>query len=272
MKVFIVGALPSSLVNFRGKLIESLVNTGGEVVAMASGATKTEIDQIQALGARYRDYQVKRNGLNPVEDFKTYLEFKRIFREEKPDIILSYTIKPVIWGGLAARSVSKAKFFALITGLGFAFQSGGFKRKLLTNLVKLLYSAALSRSSGVIFQNPDNLNVFTEKNIISADKCHLVNGSGVDLSHFSKKQLTTTPRFLLIARLLGEKGVREYIAAAALVKERFPNATFDLVGPEDPSPDGIPVKEINESHKNGVIDYHGGTDDVRPYIESCDVV
>lgn len=271
LKIIVIGALPSSLINFRGKLIESFVESGAEVIAMASGATREEVENVESLGVRYIDYQVKRNGLNPLEDLKTYSEFKRVFRKEKPDVILAYTIKPVIWGGLAARSFSKSKFFALVTGLGFAFQRGGFKRTWLTNLVKVLYSIALSRSSGVIFQNPDNLNVFTEEKIVNKSKCNLVNGSGVDLSHFSKQVLTDEPRFLLIARLLGEKGVREYIAAAALVRKKFPDAVFDLVGPEDPSPDGIPVSEIHERHKMGVINYHGGTEDVRPYIESCNI-
>ncbi|NQY63271.1 MAG: glycosyltransferase family 4 protein [Alteromonadaceae bacterium] len=271
MKIIIIGALPSSLINFRGKLLETFVSEDVEFVAMASNATKKEIEQIESLGVRYIDYPVQRNGLNPVNDFKTFKALRRVFKQEKPDVILSYTIKPVIWGGIAARFSCKANFFGLITGLGFAFQKGGLKRNLLTYLVKGLYRFALASSEGVIFQNPDNLNVFVENKIIPKKKTALVNGSGVDLSHFKQVALPVKPIFLLVARLLGEKGIREYADAARVVKEKYPEAVFQLVGPEDSSPDGIRLDEVNEWKKNGFIDYLGATSDVRPYFANCSV-
>lgn len=269
-KIIVVGVLPSSLSNFRGELIQSFSRTN-KVVCIASRATKNEITSIETFGVRYLNYPISRNGLNPAQDLKTFLALIRIFKTEKPDIILAYTIKPVIWAGLAARFTNVSNFYGLITGLGFAFQTGGVKRNLLTKIVKFLYRQALKKSSGVIFQNQDNRDVFINNSIADESNTFLVNGSGVDLSHFEVKELPAQPNFLLIARLLGEKGIREYIQAAKLVKAKYSNTIFDLVGPEDPSPDGLPIKEVLAWHEDGIINYHGGADDVRPYIESCSI-
>jgi glycosyltransferase involved in cell wall biosynthesis len=271
MKVCLIGALPSSLVNFRGELIKLLIGNGHEVIALASEASISDITHIEELGARYVNYNVQRNGLNPLADIKTLQDFKRIFAIEKPDVILSYTIKPVVWGGIAARTLPNVQFYGLITGLGFAFQKGGIKRNLLSFIVTTLYRLGLSKSSKVIFQNKDNKKAFEDHQLVNSDRCCLVNGSGVDLSRFQKSELSHNPSFLLIARLLGDKGIREYAQAATIVKNKYPNAIFNLVGPEDPSPDGISVKAVDSWHVSGAIVYHGGTDDVRPYIKESNI-
>jgi glycosyltransferase involved in cell wall biosynthesis len=271
MKICIIGALPSSLLNFRGELIVSFLTNGHEVIAMASNATPQEINSIERLGAKYVDYTVKRNGLNPLFDLKTFLELTRMFKLEKPDVILAYTIKPIIWGGLAARFSSENSFYALVTGLGFAFQPGGLLKNLLMKVVKGLYRSSLKKAKGAIFQNPDNQQVFIDNKLVDNNRCSLVNGSGVDLSRYEKKVLTIELSFLLIARLLGDKGIREYVQAASIVKAKYPEAIFNLVGPEDPSPDGISLNEVTEWHDKGAIRYHGGTNDVRPYIEESNI-
>jgi glycosyltransferase involved in cell wall biosynthesis len=272
MKICVIGALPSSLVNFRGELIKLLVANNHQVVAMASGASTEEINKINGLGAKYIDYPVERNSLNPFFDLKTLLNFIKVFKAEKPDVVLAYTIKPVIWGGIAARFFPQIKFYGLITGLGFAFQPGGLKRTLLTTIVASLYRFSLLKAPKVIFQNPDNLQVFCDKKIIKHEQAVRVNGSGVDLSHFVKSAPTAKLfTFLTIARLLGEKGLREYAAAAAIVKQQHPDVVFQLVGPADPSPDGISIDEVNKWHKDGYIEYLGSKSDVRPCLVSCNV-
>lgn len=269
--IILIGALPSSLINFRGELIKAFVNNGYKVNALASEAKSTEIKDIEALGVNYTDYPVSRNGLNPFDDLKTFRFFWKLFYEKKPDVILAYTIKPVIWGAFAARSTPDSRLYALITGLGFAFQKGNWKKNLLMTLVTFLYKTALKRADKVIFQNPDNRQVFIDLGIVPAHKTAVVNGSGVDISHFEVKPLHVTPSFLLIARLLGDKGVREYIAAANTVKQKYPDAVFQLVGPEDPSPDGISLEELSILNINQSVDYLGPTNDVRPYIKACSV-
>jgi glycosyltransferase involved in cell wall biosynthesis len=270
-KILLIGALPSSLFNFRGKLISCLNESGLNVTALASRAKDNEIKEVNKLGANYIDFPISRNGLNPIQDIKTFSSLRDIFIGKQPDIILAYTIKPIIWGGLAARFSNVKSFYAMVTGLGYAFQKGRFAKNLLNTLVKFLYRSALKKSKGVIFQNRDNMQVFIDEGIVPQEKCFLVNGSGVDLSHYNLSPLPSTPQFLLIARLLGDKGIREYAQAAELVKQKYPDAAFELVGPEDPSPDGIKLQEIQKWCDKGAIVYNGATNDVRPFIENCSI-
>lgn len=271
MKVIVIGTLPSSLYNFRGQLLQHLKSLGGNVKALASGASPEDVKAVEQLGAGYIDYPVSRSGLNPKEDFKTFKALGAIFKAEKPDVILAYTIKPIIWGALAARCIPSCRFYALVTGLGFAFQKGSWKKNLLMKLVIFLYKTALKRADKVIFQNPDNRQVFIDLEIVPEYKTAIVNGSGVDVRHFEVKALPLTPKFLLIARLLGDKGIREYIKAANIIKQKYPHALFQLVGPEDPSPDGISLTELIQLNTNHALEYLGGTNDVRPYIEDCSI-
>lgn len=252
-------------------MLLNFVERAKVVIAMASGASATEVSSIEELGCKYVDYPVIRSSLNPVKDLITFFWLVTQFKKEKPDVILAYTIKPIIWGGVAARFSSSNSFYALVTGLGFAFQPGGFLKGVLIRLVRFLYKTALKEAKGVIFQNPDNMQVFIDQGIVPKEKCFLVNGSGVDLSHYEKEPLSNKPHFLLIARLLGDKGIREYAKAAAVVKQQYPEAEFHLVGPEDPSPDGIQISEVNQWHESGVINYHGATTDVRPFIKACNI-
>jgi glycosyltransferase involved in cell wall biosynthesis len=272
MKIIIIGGLPESLINFRGDLIRSFIENGHEVVAMANEANSNVTAEIETLGCRFLSFPIRRNGLNPLSDLKTLVALFKVFKLEKPDVILSYTIKPVIWGGLAARIYRKARFYGLITGLGFAFQRGGFKRNMLGSIATSLYKLALAKATSVIFQNPDNQQIFIEKKIVPADRTERVYGSGVNVSRYVRSPLPeSNPVFLTISRLLGEKGLREYAKAAQLVKEKHPDVSFQLVGPEDPSPDGIPMTEVMKWHDAGVISYLGGTADVRPYIKNCHI-
>lgn len=263
-----IGALPSSLTNFRGELLKELSRKSQRVYALSNKPTKRESDEIRALGCEVLDYPVARNGLNPLKDLQTWWFLKLLIKQHSPAKQLSYTIKPIIWGGLAARN-SKVEQYAMITGLGFAFQPGGLLKNLLIRLVSSLYKMALKNAKAVIFQNRDNMQVFVEKGLVPSEKCFLVNGSGVDLSHFKLTPLPSKPNFTLIARLLGDKGIREYVQAARLVKQKYPQAEFNLIGPDDPSPDGISLSEVLSWSEEGIINYHGATTDIRPYLEKC---
>ncbi len=239
---------------------------------MTANATSEIQADIENLGTDFQPFPVHRNSLNILQDIATLRNLRKTYRRLKPDLILSYTIKPIIWGGIAARSCPQTKFFALVTGLGYAFQGTTLKRRLLNSLVTKLYRFALGRSSGVIFQNSDNRNLFVQRKIVPAEKCHVVKGSGINVLDFAHTPLPDGPaRFLLIARLLGEKGIREYAAAAKIVKSRYPDSVFELVGPEDPSPDGISIKEIESFTDDETLAYSGSTIDVRPFIKACHV-
>lgn len=270
--ILVIGALPDSLTNFRGELIRSMVAAGHHVTAMASPASQEQIAAIKALGADFCSFPVQRNGLNPFKDLQTLFALRKAFCQLDPDIVLAYTIKPVIWGGLALRGFPTVRFYALITGLGFAFQENGILRKFLSTLVTWLYSLSLSRSERVVFQNSDNRELFIARKIVENDKCELVNGSGVDLARFAVAPFPSIPPvFLAIGRLLGEKGFREYAQAAKQVKLRFPETEFRLVGPPDPSPDGIILDEVKRWQADGCIEYLGSARDVRPLIADSHV-
>lgn len=272
MKIAIIGGLPRSLFNFRGELLNKLAsNTEIDVYTMATGASKEEIFLLKSLNVTYIDYSLSRNGIDPIQDFTTFKELLAIFKKVEPDVILAYTAKPIIWGGLASIFVPKCRFYALVTGLGFAFQKGGWKKNLLARLVSFLYRLALCRSTKVIFQNPDNRKVFIDLGIVPKDKTVIINGSGVNLEYFKVEVLPSTPNFLLIARLLGDKGIKEYIKAASIVKLQFPEAKFQLLGPEDPSPDGISIEELTKLNVNQSIEYLGSTEDVRSYLKHCSI-
>ena len=265
MRVAVVGALPESLLNFRGELLLKMVEEGHEVIAMANFASPEVVSKLEEMGVKFFPFPVQRNSLNPLADLKTFLYLRKTFREQKLDVVLAYTIKPIIWGGMALRRFPKTRFYALVTGLGFAFQSENMFRKCLVQLVTFLYKQALAEAKGVIFQNQDNKNEFVSHKIVSDVKCCIIRGSGVGLSHFAFLPITNKSCvFLAIGRLLREKGFREYAEAARLVKKRCPDAVFQLLGPEDPSPDGIPISEVQGWNREGWIEYCGTADDVRP--------
>lgn len=269
---FIIGAEPASLTNFRGDLIKALVAEGVDVSALSGPQNLTQRGAIQALGARPIAYSVTRTSLNPLADFRTYWELRKLYRLNRPDTILAYTIKPVIWGGLAARTLPDCKFYALVTGLGFAFQGRGLVRRGLSNFVSKLYRRALRQANKVIFQNADNRDEFVSRGIVSPQQCAVVAGSGVDIEKFAATPLPNGPAvFLVIARLLREKGLREFAAAAEIVRSRYPEAQFHLVGPLDPSPDGISLREVEKWGRSGAVVYHGAANDVRPFIAACHI-
>jgi len=268
-RCLILGTNSRSLINFRGKLLEHLVGKGISVTVASSRPDLESLNSLTALNVHYHVVTLKRNGLNLAYDIKTLIDLLILFKRERLNFVLAYGVKLVIWGGLSSRIV-RVPFFALITGLGFAFQGESFRRKLLEKLVTFLYRAALKNSKAVIFQNKDNRNIFIEKGIVSRSKTYIVNGSGVDIKEYSVTEFPGAHvSFLCVSRLLGEKGLREYAAAAKIVKDKFPDVKFDLVGPEDSSPDAISLEEV--SKWSDYVNYNGPTNDVRPYIEKCHV-
>jgi glycosyltransferase involved in cell wall biosynthesis len=267
-----VAAQPKSVENFRGDLIRAAVTGGHAVTAMSGPATPEEIQRIVALGADFRPYAVERAGLNPLRDLATFAALRSAFKALRPDVVLAAYIKPVIWSGLAVRSTPDTRFYALIEGLGLIFQPHGVVRRLLMRVAEWLYWASLRRASKVIFLNVENRDLFVSQGIVPASKCEIIPGIGVNLEHFSEVSLPEgPPRFLLMARLLAAKGLREYAAAARIVKQRHPEAVFQLLGPGDSSPDAISLDEVRSWHAEGAVHYLGEATDVRSALAGCQV-
>lgn len=270
MKILIIGVEPYSLYNFRGCLIESLTKSGFEVLAAGHKASKNQRIKIESLGCKYIEYSVNRVGLNPFYELKTLMSFIRMFYNEKPDIILAYSIKPVLWAGIASRFFKNINFYALITGTGYAFGSGSLLRKLIKRVTIFLYNIALSKSQNIIFQNQDNQKLFSDLGVVKdSSKTCVIEGSGVDLDQFAYKPINKKNikyDFIMIARLLKDKGVMEFIEAISIVKERYPNSKFLLVGPKEQSPNSLNIDTLLKNYSSDFLTYYDWIDDVRPMI------
>ena len=270
--IVIVGAVPESLVNFRGDLIRTIVAHGHRVTAMAATGDPVCVASIEALGASFISFPVNRTGRSIVNDLQTFFALRAAFSALQPDLVMAYTIKPVIWAGCAARVAGISQFYALIEGLGYAFQRGHWQRRLLEMITCALYYTALYRAVRVIFLNPDNRRVFLSKRLIRESQAVQVDSIGVDLDFFTNTPIPDgRPKFLCIARLLGDKGLREYAQAAKRVRALYPDVQIMLLGPPDSSPDGIPSPEVWSWHNSGILEYFGETRDVRSFLAKCSV-
>jgi len=273
MRFLLVASFPDSLLLFRGPLIDALLEANQEVHVAAPDLSATTPVRValEARGVSVHEIPLRRTGTNPVADARLTLHLIRLMSRIRPDRVLGYTIKPVIYGTLAATFARVPRRFALVTGLGYAFQGKG-ERGLLRSLVQWLYALALRNTHKVFFQNPDDESLFRTLELLpnNVPSC-VVNGSGVDIAAFNVAPLPTNTRFLLIARLLGDKGVREYVEAARRVRARYPEVIFSLVGWIDENPDAIRKDELDSWVKEGVVEYLGRLNDVRPAIANCSV-
>jgi glycosyltransferase involved in cell wall biosynthesis len=252
-------------------LIKALIEQNFTVHISAPNVTPAVIADVAALGAQLHDVPLSRTGQNFLADFGYCRALCRLIRTLKPDHVLGYTIKPNIWGSFAARWCG-VRSTSLVTGLGYAFiEMPGLKRKLIQSVAKLLYRIATTFNARVIFQNSDDMRDFIAGHALGdTSKARLVNGSGVDMAHFTPAPLPAEPVFLLIARLLRSKGVEEYAAAAHMVKSKLPGARFLLAGFLDEGPDAITASQLDEWVQSG-IEYLGPLDDVRPALAMASV-
>lgn len=272
-RVLILGVDPNSLLNFRKTLIETLVLNGHEVIVAAQKASTKQKAIIESLGAKFREAKFSRAGMNPFKDIVTIRSLTILFRAEKPDVVLAYTPKPVIYGAIAARMASVPRFVAMITGLGYSFIEGqGARRYVARNVTTQLYRSALPKCTCVIFQNTDDQAHFEKLGLLkSVQKVGVVNGSGVDVAQFAVAKLPPKPVFLMIARLLIDKGIYEYVSAAAQLRAKLPQVRTLLVGGLDPSPNSVDADEMQKWSDAG-LEYLGHLDDVRPAICDANVV
>lgn len=270
-KIVIISHYSPSLINFRGDLIRAMVELGHEVICLGPEAGFEQ--PLQELGADYRQIPLHRTGLNPLKDVKTLFSLRKVLKEIKPDIVFSYTVKPIVYGSIAAHMAGVRQMYAMITGLGYVFIGQTFKQRLLTQIVAFLYRRGLKYNQVVFFQNPDDLHLFVSKSIVpKTAKPVLVNGSGVNIEKFAFAPPKLSPvTFLLIARLIKDKGILEYVESARLLKQKYPDARFQLLGPLDINPTAITQEQLEQWTKEGIIEYLGKTNDVRPYIADASV-
>lgn len=258
-----------NIANFRTGLIQALQAEGWKVLAIAP--PDKHVEKIEALGCRFIPLQIDSEGSNPFDDAKLFLNYFQVLQRERPSAFLGYTIKPNIYGSLAAHAL-RIPVINNVSGLGTAF----IRNSWLTSVVKGLYRLALRRSDTVFFQNCDDRQLFIDQRLVPPERTALVPGSGIDLRHFrpiSRPPTNAGTHFLLIARLLYDKGVGEYVEAARRVRETHRDTTFALLGFLDArNRTAISRDDIESWVAEGVIEYLGTADDVRPYIAEADCI
>ncbi len=264
MKKKVVIALNSAwnLLNFRAGLIRALVASGYEVVAVAPADEYAE--RLSGLGCRFVSLPMDNQGTNPVRDLLLLWRFFNLLSIERPDVCLAYTVKPNVYGSFAAHTLG-IPMINNIAGLGAVFIKGGW----LNHLIKGLYRVALSRSRKIFFQNDDDRQLFISGCLVPKGSTDLLPGSGIDLTKFSPTPLPgkTTVHFLLIARMLWDKGVGDFVEAARLLKQRGVDAEFLLLGFLDvKNPSAISQEQMNYWVEEGFVRYLGVSDDVREVI------
>jgi glycosyltransferase involved in cell wall biosynthesis len=269
-RVVIIASYAPSLWNFRAELIELLVQRGYEVIACAPRYDQAG-EQLARLGARFAELGVDRTSVNVLSDLTYLCRLLLLLYRLRPNVIISYTAKPVIWGSIAARVFGVPRIIAMITGLGFAFTPDSRRGGVLPYVVEFLYRGALQGCHSVVFQNPDDRAEFVTRRFVRAEASFVVNGSGVNVRRFAPVSLPNDAVFLLIARLLEDKGIRQFCEAGRQLHTRFPRARFRIVGWFDSNPHAVSRETLAEWCGNGIIDYRGPVDDVRPEIAAARV-
>ncbi|MEA3015147.1 MAG: hypothetical protein QOD42_3692 [Sphingomonadales bacterium] len=274
--IAIITSIAFSLANFRGPLIEALVAAGLRVYALAPDHDEGTRAAVRALGAEPVDISLERTGMRPLRDARDAFRLAGTLRRLNPDATFAYFIKPVIYGSLAAKRAGVRRRYALVAGLGYVFTPGGGretpKRRLLRAAVSRLYRRALRVCDLVYFQNEDDVAQFVGAGLVAPERVRRLAGTGVDLERLqAAPPVTSPPTFLLMARLLREKGIAEYVAAARIVRASHPEARFLLLGGFDPNPGGFTRAEVEGWAAEGAVEWAGHVDDVRPWIAQSSV-
>lgn len=277
MKFLLIASYAESITLFRGPLIQALLAKGLDVHIAAPGlsAESETRKQLESKGLTVHDVALKRTGMNPLGDLLSLWSLWVLMIRLHPQFVLAYTIKPVIYGSLAAWLARVPQRYALITGLGYAFSgknAGAGRPGFCRQVAQKLYAIALNRTHKVFFQNPDDEKLFRSLGIVrERAETVVVNGSGISLKQFAPVGLPQDPHFLLIARLLANKGIREYCEAAQRIHQQCPQVRFSLVGWLDNNPDSISQKELDAWLAQSQMQFLGKLNDVRPAIAACSV-
>jgi glycosyltransferase involved in cell wall biosynthesis len=257
-----------NIYNFRLSLIKALQALGHEIIAIAPEDEYSE--KLEKQGCKFIPIKVASRGLNPIDDLKLYFRLTEVFRNEKPDIILTYTIKPNIYGAFAARKLG-IPIICNVTGLGTVF----IRKNPLYKIAHLLYKLAFSYPQKVYFQNNDDYSLFINQNLVKESNAEIVPGSGVDLNKFIplEKSIIDPRVFLLVSRILKDKGIIEFIDAIRILKKKNINSKFQLLGLiENKNETGISREMIDNWVNEGLIEYLGFTDDTVPFYHKADCI
>lgn len=260
-KVLIIANCASGLYDFREDLIRKLIMLNQKVYTLIPA--DEYVEELTSLGCKIIDTPVDRRGMNPVKDLKLLLKYNKIINEIKPDLVITYTIKPNVYGGLICR-IKRIPYAINITGLGTTFQNDGMLKKIVT----AMYKVSSKKAKVVFFENIENLEVFVNLGIVKKENTQLLNGAGVNLDKFSFKEYpenSKTIKFLFMGRVMAEKGVNELFDAMEKLYKNGYDFQLDVLGNYEEDYEKI----INKYENDGWLKYHGYQNDVRPFIEKA---
>ena len=279
MKIVLIGTVASSFLGFRADLIRAMREKQYTVYAFTSEYTELDLKKIESLGAIPVTYELNRGGLNPLSDIVATYKLSKKIKEINPDLVFSYFSKPVIFGTIAAKLAKVPKVIGMLEGLGYTFteQPEGLNKK--TQLIKkvqvLLYKFALPLLDKLIFLNPDDPKDLLNKYSIKVKSLEILGGIGLNLQEYQYQPINTIKfpiKFLFIGRLLKEKGINEFVQAAKLIKDRYPETQLTVLGAIDPQNLGaLTQSELDELVSSNIIDYPGHVNNVKDWIANSHV-
>ncbi|MHA1381522.1 MAG: glycosyltransferase family 4 protein [Candidatus Helarchaeota archaeon] len=269
MNILINSGRTKPFLTTRRKLITSIILKGHKVIL--TGYQKGYEKEIGKMGASFIPVPLNRTGFNPFKDINLLIKYYKIIKKENIDIVHSYTIKPNIYGSIAARLSGIKKIYPTLNGIGYAFTGYGMKANVARFFASLLYRIAFRSCEKIFFHNKDDINLMVDRHLAKRDKCVLTFGSGIDLDYYRVEKMPDSISFILISRLLIAKGILEYIQAAQKVKQKYPDIIFKLLGPTDPNPTGTKLKDIQSYIDDNIVEYYGENTDVRPFLKGSSV-
>lgn len=261
-KIAVIGSQAFALLNFRAPLLAAMVAKGHEVVAFAPDFSDMHRQTLASMGVHAASYPLARNGLNPFSDIRTFLALTGALRRGRFDVVFAFTIKPVIYGLVGGCLAGVKRRYALITGLGYTLAGDGGApsraHAVVRSLARNLYRLALSVASGVFMQNPDDAKAFVSSRLVPSEKIRGIIPTGVDLSDWqASPPFFTPPTFSVVARMLRDKGIVEFVTAARRVKRQHPEVRFLLVGDTDSNPRALTRAELESFVEDGAVEWLG---------------
>lgn len=256
MRILVVSPKNKTVFNFRGDLIKDMIAKGNDVYV--TGPNREFVEDIMHLGVKeFIEVPLVKDNTSITGDILYMKKLKSVMKRIQPELVFEYTIKPVIYGSIAARFCGIKKIYPMVTGLGRVYASESLKSKVVRRVTKILYKMAFRGCNKVIFQNPDDVQQFVEEHYLPADKCVVVNGSGVNMERFYRSDIPKKPVFLMVSRIIKEKGVLEFAEAARKVKKNVPEARFIVLGGYDNSIGALKEEDIREFIEDGSIELPG---------------
>lgn len=277
MEIVIIGTVASSFSGFRADLIKSLLRQKHIVYAFTSEYSQEQLNLIESLGVIPVTYKLNRGGINPLIDMKATYELSKKIKEIAPDLVFCYFSKPVIFGTLAAKLAKVPKVIGMLEGLGYTFTEQPNQVSKKTQVIKkaqiLLYKKALPQLDKIIFLNPDDPKDLLDEYSIKVKQVEVLGGIGLNLEDYPySSTYPEQPTFIFVARLLAEKGIHDYIAAAKIIKKSYPEARFIVLGRIDQEALGALTQvELQQVIKDNIVEYPGHVNNVAEWIENSSV-